>query len=144
MGELRDRMATDLRLRGLSAITQQMYLSCVRRLAAYCRRSPAELGDAEVRAFLDHLVHDRHLSRSTHAVYAAAPMTDGFALLEHLAVPTLIIRGERSPCLGERETADALASLRSGRVATIAGAAGHFVPMERPEKVAAAITAFLA
>jgi len=57
MGELRDRMATDLRLRGLSAITQRMYLNCVRRLAAYWRRSPAELGDAEVRAFLDHLVH---------------------------------------------------------------------------------------
>jgi integrase/recombinase XerD len=72
MGELRDRMATDLRLRGLSAITQRMYLSCVRRLAAYCRRSPAELGEAEVRAFLDHLVHDRQLSRSTHAVYVAA------------------------------------------------------------------------
>jgi pimeloyl-ACP methyl ester carboxylesterase len=70
-------------------------------------------------------------------------MIDGFALLLHLAVPTLIIRRERSPCLGERETADALASLRSGRVATIAGA-GHFVPMERPEKVAAAIAAFLA
>jgi pimeloyl-ACP methyl ester carboxylesterase len=53
-------------------------------------------------------------------------MIDCFALLLHLAVPTLIIRGERSPCRGERETADALASLRSGRVATIAGA-GHFV-----------------
>jgi hypothetical protein len=65
-------MATDLQLRGLSAITQRMYLSCVFRLPAYCRRSPAELGEAEVRAFLDHLVHDRHLSRSTHGVYVAA------------------------------------------------------------------------
>jgi hypothetical protein len=53
-------------------------------------------------------------------------MIDCFALILHLAVPTLIIRRERSPCRGERETADALASLRSGRVATIAGA-GHFV-----------------
>jgi len=89
-----------------------------------------------VRAFLDHLVHDRHLSRSTHAVYAAAPMIDGFALLEHLAVLTLIIRGERSPCPGERETAAAFASLRSRRRDD--RRRRPLRPMERPEKVAAA------
>jgi len=34
MGELRDRMETDLRLRGMSASTQRMYLRCVRDFAA--------------------------------------------------------------------------------------------------------------
>ena len=72
MGALRDRMATDLRLRGLSPITQRMYLACVYRLAAYWRRSPAELGDAEVRAFLTHLVEERQVSPSTQAVSVAA------------------------------------------------------------------------
>ena len=72
MGVLHDRMATDLRLRGMSPVTQRMYLHCARALAAYHHRSPAEPGEAEVRAFLDHLVRDRRLSRGTLRVYGAA------------------------------------------------------------------------
>jgi len=89
-----------------------------------------------VRAFLYHLVHDRHLSRSTHAVYAAAPMIDGFALLEHLYRPDAdhswraepVPRGARYPA--------ALAILRSGRRDD--RRRRPLRPMERPEKVAAA------
>jgi len=65
-------MATDLRLRGMSPVTQRMYLQCARSLAAYHHRSPATLGEVEVRAFLDHLVRDRRLSRGTLRVYVAA------------------------------------------------------------------------
>ena len=72
MGLLHDRMATDLRLRAMSPITQRMYLRCARCLAAYHHRSPAALGETEVRAFLDHLVRDRRLSRGTLRVYVAA------------------------------------------------------------------------
>jgi len=72
MGVLHDRMATDLRLRGMSPVTQRMYLRCARALAAYHHRSPAALGEPEVRAFLDHLVRDRRLSRGTLRVYGAA------------------------------------------------------------------------
>jgi integrase/recombinase XerD len=72
MGVLHDRMATDLRRRGMSPITQRMYLRCARCLAAYHHRSPAALGETEVRAFLDHLVRDRGLSRGTLRVYVAA------------------------------------------------------------------------
>jgi site-specific recombinase XerD len=72
MGVLRERMATDLRLHGMSPVTQRAYLRCARCLAAYHHRSPAVLGEAEVRAFLDHLVRDRRLSRGTLRVYVAA------------------------------------------------------------------------
>ena len=72
MGAVRDRMAVDLRLRGLSPVTQKMYLRCATRFVAYHRRSPRALGESDVRAFLDHLVHEKRVSRSTHRVYVAA------------------------------------------------------------------------
>lgn len=73
MEKLRDRMAVDLRLRGMSPITQRMYLGCVERFVVYHhRRSPKALGEAEIRAFLDHLVVERHLSRATQRVHVAA------------------------------------------------------------------------
>jgi len=104
-----------------------------------------------VRLYVDHGVADRPDGQvellCTGAieaqVYAEAPMTDGFALLERLAVPTLVVRGERSPGLGARELAEVLRRLPAGTAATIPGA-GHFAPMEQPEAVAAAIDGFLA
>jgi integrase/recombinase XerD len=72
MGELRDRMEADLRLRRRSENTCVAYLRCVRAFAAYYRRSPAELGEPEVRAFLTHLVEERRVHPSTQGVYAAA------------------------------------------------------------------------
>lgn len=72
MGVLRDRMAVDLRLKGLSPVTQRMYLRCAERFVAYHHRSPTALGEAEIRAFLDHLVRTRRVGRSTHGVYVAA------------------------------------------------------------------------
>jgi pimeloyl-ACP methyl ester carboxylesterase len=75
-------------------------------------------------------------------VYANAPMTDGFALLEHLHVPTLVVRGSHSPGLGENEAAETLRRLPAGRLVTVPGA-GHFVPMERSAAVGDAIAGFL-
>jgi len=72
MGALRERMAVDLRLRGLSPVTQRMYLRCAERFVAYYQRSPKALGESEIRAFLDHLVQEKRVSRSTHGVYVAA------------------------------------------------------------------------
>jgi site-specific recombinase XerD len=65
-------MAVDLRLRGMSPVTQRMYLGCAQRFAAYHHQSPTALGEAAVRAFLDHLVSARHVSRATLGVYVAA------------------------------------------------------------------------
>jgi site-specific recombinase XerD len=72
MGVLRERMAVDLRLRGMSPVTQRMYLGCAQRFVAYHHQSPTALGEAAVRAFLDHLVGERHVSRATLGVYVAA------------------------------------------------------------------------
>jgi len=49
-----------------------MYLGCAERFVAYHRRSPTALGEAEIRAFLDHLVREKRVSRSTHGVHVAA------------------------------------------------------------------------
>ena len=59
MGQLRDRMDADLRLRGLSENTRRLYLRCARDFTAYCGRYPAVVGTEEVRAFLRHLVDTR-------------------------------------------------------------------------------------
>lgn len=71
MGQLRDRMAENLVLRGLRPKSQKEYLRCAKALAAFHRRSPAEMGDAEVRAFMLHLL-GRGIARSTYMVYLAA------------------------------------------------------------------------
>lgn len=74
-------------------------------------------------------------------VYACAPMSESFTFLEHLIVPTLLIRGEYSLGLGDREAAEALRRLPAGSLCTISGA-GHFAPMERPDDIASALDAF--
>jgi hypothetical protein len=61
MGMLRDRMICDLKLRRCSVETQRAYLSCVRQLAKYFRRSPDKLSEEKVRQFLRHLVEERRL-----------------------------------------------------------------------------------
>ena len=92
MGELRDRMESDLRLRRRSESTCVVYLRCVRAFAAYHRRSPAELGEPEVRAFLTHLVDERRVSASTHGVYAAALRFFYAVTLRRPDISTLIPR----------------------------------------------------
>lgn len=72
MGELKDRMEADLRLRNLRPNTQIAYLTTAKALAAWHRRSPAFLGADDVRAFLVHLQNDRQISASTLCVYLAA------------------------------------------------------------------------
>jgi hypothetical protein len=49
MGQLRERMAEDLRLRGLSQSTRTNCLLYCRKFAAFYMRSPEELGEAEIR-----------------------------------------------------------------------------------------------
>jgi len=62
MGELRDRMEGDLLLRGLAEVTRAEYLRCARQLAAHYRRSPAELGAEDIRAYLFHLARTLNYS----------------------------------------------------------------------------------
>ena len=72
MGIVRDRMLRDLRLRGLSENTRDSYVACARRFVEHHRRPPDEVGTEEILGFLDHLVTERGVSRSTLRVYAAA------------------------------------------------------------------------
>jgi len=52
MTPLRQRMTEDMRTAGLASGTQALYLEAVRNLAAHYRRSPDELSEEEVRAYL--------------------------------------------------------------------------------------------
>jgi hypothetical protein len=45
-------MIEDMTLAGLAPGTQTVYIQAVRRLAAYYRRSPDQLSEEEVRAYL--------------------------------------------------------------------------------------------
>lgn len=64
MGRLRDQMLSDLTLKNYSRDTTQAYLRRCRNLAKHYRRSPEELEEQEIRAFLLYLVRDRKVSVS--------------------------------------------------------------------------------
>src|ERR1700686_3793742 len=52
MSPLRARMIEDMTLAGLAQGTQKIYAQAVYRLAAHYRRSPDQLSEEEVRAYL--------------------------------------------------------------------------------------------
>ena len=64
MTPLRQRMIEDMRLRNLSPHTIDAYVHAVAQFARHYGRSPAELDAAQARAYLLHLVQDRHASWS--------------------------------------------------------------------------------
>jgi site-specific recombinase XerD len=65
MGQLKDRMDSDLRLGGYSPTTRRIYLLYARLYAKHFMRSPAEMGEEEVRAYLLHLIEERKVARET-------------------------------------------------------------------------------
>ena len=72
MGQLRDRMEQDLKLKGVSPATIRNYLLYCRKFAAFYMRSPEELGATEVRAFLLHQIEVEQLAYASYRqVYAA-------------------------------------------------------------------------
>jgi integrase/recombinase XerD len=72
MGELRDRMEQDLILRKLSPATRRNYLLYSRKFVAYYGRSPEELGEREIRAYLLHLIQVEQVSYATYRQILAA------------------------------------------------------------------------
>jgi site-specific recombinase XerD len=69
---LRERMAEDLKLRGLAPITVSSYLRYAQRFAEhYAPRSPLRLGEREVKDFLLHMIEEKRVSPSTHVVCLA-------------------------------------------------------------------------
>lgn len=72
MGNLRDRMEGDLRLKGYADATRSEYLRCVRELAAHYKRSPAELSADQVRDYLLFLVRDKGIRPANQKLHVAA------------------------------------------------------------------------
>ena len=64
MGQLQVRMTEDLALKGLSPHTCQGYVAAARAFARHYMRSPADMGEAEVRQYLLHLSNVRKASPS--------------------------------------------------------------------------------
>jgi site-specific recombinase XerD len=66
MGQLRDRMEEDLRLKGYSPSTRRNYLLYCRKFAAHYRRPPQGLGEEDIRQFLLHQIPVEQLSYDTY------------------------------------------------------------------------------
>jgi site-specific recombinase XerD len=58
-------MTDDMAVRRMAEKTQEAYLGAVTGLARFYRRAPDQLTDAEVQAYLLHLIRDRHRAWST-------------------------------------------------------------------------------
>jgi integrase/recombinase XerD len=72
MKRLRDQMLADLQLSGATQRTQETYLREAGTLAKYFNRSPAELGENELKEYMLYLMKERHLSAGTFRFYVAA------------------------------------------------------------------------
>ncbi len=69
MGTLHDRMQADIRIRRYSPCTEKAYLRCSFHFARHFMRSPADMGEEEVRSFLVHLVEVVKVSASVQKIY---------------------------------------------------------------------------
>ena len=65
MTELRRRMNDDMQVRGLADRTRETYLWAVTGLATFYRRSPDQVSEEEIQAYLLHLIRERQRSWST-------------------------------------------------------------------------------
>lgn len=72
MSALRQEMESYLKLKGLSPATVKAYLGHIRTFAKFHMKSPADMGEPEVRAFLAHLRDERKLQAHSIAIYIAA------------------------------------------------------------------------
>lgn len=70
MTKLRRRMDDDMVARGFADRTRESYLWAVTGLARFYHRSPDQISDAEIQAYLVHLLRDRQRSWSTCNVVA--------------------------------------------------------------------------
>ena len=72
MGQLRDKMKADLKLRRYRAGTIENYLACAKAYAAFHRRPPSEMGELEAKQFLLYLVEQRKIGPAGHKMHVAA------------------------------------------------------------------------
>jgi pimeloyl-ACP methyl ester carboxylesterase len=98
---------------------------------------------------LEHLARQGVTERDGRFLYRFDPAcngrrrpTDGWALLERISAPTLLVRGEHSPILPRAMAADMLARLPKARLVEIAGTYHHLV-LDAPLPFAKVLDAFL-
>ena len=110
MGQLYEKMASDLKLRRYSARTQKSYLWCAQRFVRHFMRSPAEMGSKEIREFLlAH--HERGASASTIKMYVAglrflyAVTLERPAEVQNIPWPRV---AQNLPAVNSRDEVDAL------------------------------------
>lgn len=72
MGKLREQMMADLSLKGYSERTHEAYLRYVRRFAEHFNRSPAEMGEEEIRSFLLHLIEEQKVDPTLQKAHVTA------------------------------------------------------------------------
>ena len=65
MGEMRDRLEQELRLRGYSPRTLKAYVHAVRNFVKYHKRPAEQMGVAEARAYLLYLIREKQVSASS-------------------------------------------------------------------------------
>ena len=65
MTSLRQKLIDEIQLRGFSLHTQDSYLRCVTGLARFYHRSPDQIGDEEIKAYLLHLLREKKLAFSS-------------------------------------------------------------------------------
>ena len=65
MSALRQRMIEDMQLHGFAERTQEAYLLAVRQLAKYCRKSPDQIDEEELRQYFLFLKNEKHAARAT-------------------------------------------------------------------------------
>ena len=72
MGKLREQMKMDLKLKGYSPKTQAAYLGYMKKFVRYFGRSPAKMGEEEIREYLYHLITEKDLGDSSiNSAYSA-------------------------------------------------------------------------
>jgi len=64
MGQLRDRMIRDMKIKGFGEGTQKAYLFGVSGIARHFGVSPEGLSEEQIRSYLHHLIAERKLSQS--------------------------------------------------------------------------------
>ena len=117
MGVLHDRMEAHLKLRRLSVRTRGQYLRHARAFAGYYMRSPEELGEAEIRDYLLHLVEEEGASVSVQKMalagikYLYRHVLDRPVEVERIPWPK--VRSELPQILDVGELLDLFDSVRS-------------------------------
>jgi len=72
MGQLREKMKEDLKLRRYKSGTIENYVCCAKCFAAFHHRPPAEMGEEEIRKYLLHLVEHKHIGPAGHKMHVAS------------------------------------------------------------------------